>query len=598
MSPRSFLKPRRAAVLGGVLFLAVGCSDETRLPTSPDPEPEARLAGIDIGLQLTCEADVASGTLSCGTAEAARGGISPQDVTVGNGVYSRMVSTNVVNDGTTLSADVRVQNLLAQAMGTPDGTTSTGVIVFFHSGPTNGVTVANPDGRRRFTAANQPFFRYEQILQPLETSAPRTWRFNLNGASSFTFTVLIRTKLPDESVVLPFAQAAQQVGAGREYACALRNDGRAFCWGLNSQGQLGNGTNASSLTPVPVAGGLTFTSLSVAQDYACALTASGQAYCWGDNQTGQLGDGTTTSRNVPAPVAGGLVFTGLDAGLSHACGITSSGAAHCWGSNGVKLSSGVLGRQGALGTTSTETCAGQPCSTTPVPVSGGHAFTSISTGLWSTCGTASGGAAYCWGWGRWGQLGIGSREDSNFSPLPVAGGIRFASASVGATYACGISPAGVAYCWGGTLVLSGGDLVPNYGQLGNGSIAGSTTPVPVAGGLTFTSVSAMDANNIYGHTCAVAVGGAAYCWGANREGGLGFAASEPCRQEIRQIPCVTTPGQVSGTHRFTQLATGMEFTCGVSIAGAVYCWGRNDTGQLGDGTTSSRVAPGRVTGLN
>ena len=221
--------------------------------------------------------------------------------------------------------------------------------------------------------------------------------------------------------------------------------------------------------------------------YGCGLTPSGAAYCWGHNWAGQLGDSSTNGRFWPAPVAGARTFAQVSAGYMHTCAVTSTGAAYCWGSGYLGVADGGLWHP------------------TPVAVSGGLTFSSVSVGYDHACGLATDGVAYCWGSNRAGQLGIGSSDEFRETPVAVAGGLHFASLSAGPFHTCGVTTSGAAYCWGDN----------GYGQLGIGSAAGteecvystfgpcSRTPVAVAGGLVFSSVSPG-----WTHTCGVATSGA------------------------------------------------------------------------------------------
>ena len=248
---------------------------------------------------------------------------------------------------------------------------------------------------------------------------------------------------------LTFARLA----AGDDHTCGVTSGGAAHCWGSNSYGQLGDGSTTTYRgTPVAVAGGLTFASLTAGGSHTCGLTGSGIAYCWGDNFYGQLGDSSTTQRTAPVAVAGGLSFASLTAGRSYTCGLTSGGAAYCWGSN----SSGQLGD----GSTTQRTM--------PVAVTGGLTFASLVAGGSHTCGLTSGGMAYCWGYNLLGQLGDGSTTQRT-APVAVAGGRTFASLVTGSSHTCGPASSGTAYCWGFNA----------YGQLGDGSLSGSTIPVAV-----------------------------------------------------------------------------------------------------------------------
>jgi alpha-tubulin suppressor-like RCC1 family protein len=182
--------------------------------------------------------------------------------------------------------------------------------------------------------------------------------------------------------------------------------GAAYCWGRNTQGQLGDGTLALKRSPVAVSGGLLFIRIHSGGngESTCALTAGGAVHCWGDNGFGQLGDGTQTRRTAPVAVSGGLSFDALSASGQHTCGRTGAGAVHCWGNN----SFGQLGD----GTTTRRL--------TPVPVGGGLSFTAIAAGDFHTCAITAAGAAYCWGYNVEAQLGDNTTQQRN-SPTRVNG---------------------------------------------------------------------------------------------------------------------------------------------------------------------------------
>ncbi|HKU61759.1 MAG TPA: hypothetical protein VJQ44_11120 [Gemmatimonadales bacterium] len=143
-------------------------------------------------------------------------------------------------------------------------------------------------------------------------------------------------------------QQYRQVDAGQYHTCAVTTANRAFCWGKNSFGALGNGTRSSSRAPKAVSGGLSLDRISAGEDLTCAESTGNRVYCWGLNS---VGDGTFNNRLTPVPVAGGLLFTQASAGVD-GCAI-SGGRVYCWG----------FGDQGYLGNGSTEN------SPSPVPVS-------------------------------------------------------------------------------------------------------------------------------------------------------------------------------------------------------------------------------------
>ena len=359
------------------------------------------------------------------------------------------------------------------------------------------------------------------------------------------------TSAPFDVTLLSFAA----VSAGADHSCGVTPAGAAYCWGLNSSGQLGDGTATRSTSPVLVAGGVSFAAVRAGAVHSCGVTAAGVAYCWGDNSTGLLGDGTTTSSTSPVLVAGGVSFAAVSAGVYHSCGVTVGGAAYCWGDN----TFGELGD----GTTTNRS--------SPVLVAGGVSFAAVSPGYIHSCGVTAAGAAYCWGYDGQGQLGDGTSTSST-SPVLVAGGLNFAAVSAGGGESCGVTAGGVAYCWGDNVA----------GELGDGTTINKSSPVLVAGGVSFAAVSPG-----YIHSCGVTAAGAAYCWGHNYlwgELGDGTTTSK------------SSPVLVAGGVNFAAVSAGVWYSCGVTAAGAAYCWGDNNYGELGDGTTTTRLSPVRVVG--
>jgi len=137
----------------------------------------------------------------------------------------------------------------------------------------------------------------------------------------------------------PIAVAGNQrwlsVAPGTTHTCGVATTGDAYCWGMQTRSQLGLGTTTPTtlLVPTPVVGGLRFSQLVSGDFHSCALTSAGDAYCWGENTNGQLGTGASGDRAVPTAVAGGVRFRALSAGASHTCGIDLSDAVWCWGAN-------------------------------------------------------------------------------------------------------------------------------------------------------------------------------------------------------------------------------------------------------------------------
>jgi len=235
------------------------------------------------------------------------------------------------------------------------------------------------------------------------------------------------------------------------------------------------------------------------------------------------------------PASATLAPVQVVTGASHTCALAPSGQAYCWGDNG----------NGQLGDNTTTDRS------TPVAVQqGGVTFSSITAGLTYTCGLTSAGAAWCWGDNGQGRLGDNTTTERH---LPVAvqqGGVTFTSITGGADHTCGLTSAGAAYCWGANW----------YGQLGDNTTTERDVPTAVQQGpVTFSSITASDA-----HSCGLTGAGATYCWGINWAGQLGDNTTTE-----RDVPTAVQQGPVT----FSSITASYYHTCGLTSAGAAWCWG-------------------------
>jgi alpha-tubulin suppressor-like RCC1 family protein len=232
------------------------------------------------------------------------------------------------------------------------------------------------------------------------------------------------------------------VSAGTYHTCGRRGTGRLFCWGSDGYRQLGNGTtDVDRPTPSAVAGGITdWRSFSAGGGHTCAVRANHRAYCWGLDATGQLGDaGTATNQPTPRPVAGGATnWTRISAGGDHTCGLQSTGRLYCWGEDG----DGQLGNGGGVS---------DPDRDVPVPVVGGAVWSSFDAGFSNTCARRRTARLFCWGTGALGQNGNGSGGASSqvYAPLETFGGATdWTMVSMGWVHGCARITTGRLYCWG------------------------------------------------------------------------------------------------------------------------------------------------------
>jgi len=349
------------------------------------------------------------------------------------------------------------------------------------------------------------------------------------------------------------------IAVGDWHSCALTRAGGVQCWGNNRHGQLGDGTTISRSTPVDVTGLASgVIKISAGPASTCALTREHGVKCWGDNRHGQLGDGTTISRSSPVNVVG--LASGVDAiavGGLLACAVVRVGPVRCWGTL-------PTGETAVLRTTPTD-----------VPGLGGAA---ISAGYDYVC--AVGDRAMCWGANDHGQLGDGTRIARAF-PVQVLGHPNGAFAiHAGSRHTCALAWNGQRDVWPNREMKCWG--ANDYGQLGDGSTADRTVPVTVAG-LEGVAVVGMAVGG--DHTCAETEAGVR-CWGSNRRGQLGNDTISSSR-----VPVPVTGLPAHGLA--VDAGPSGEHTCALVGDGAM-CWGRNDSGQLGDGTMIASSVPVEV----
>jgi hypothetical protein len=333
-------------------------------------------------------------------------------------------------------------------------------------------------------------------------------------------------------------------------------------------------------------------SISAGDGHACAVIEGGAAYCWGDNTWGELGGGLPDSLcgfpmycNVqPLLVTGTHRFSALEARFGHACGVTTDRRLWCWG--------------------------------VPYPIEAGGSFcipmdSDLSLGCWPEpalldpafaaveawpggahgCALSTTGMVACWGDGRGNRLGTsfppgyctelapgggGPEYPCARNPAPIADPGTFSAVRSGGSHSCALTSTGEIRCWGNN----------GEGQLGRGTLGGDALPGPVDGDRAY---SALDAGSA--HTCALS-DGRALCWGRNGEGQLGSTENAGCEASP---PVACRPVEVAGGP-YTRIDAGANHTCALDAAGAAWCWGGNDQGQLGTGMTTPSPVPVRVTG--
>jgi len=415
------------------------------------------------------------------------------------------------------------------------------------------------------------------------------------------------------------------VAAGYFHACALLNTGRVWCWGDNGNGELGNGTTTASDVPVPTPlEGATVVAAGAAD--SCAITSGGDLKCWGNNFVGQLGIGNFTDAHVPTQVASlnsGVSQVGLGEDFGCALAATPGATVVCWGDadgNG-QLGNGNFSEDNPFPSTAFGLQlppAGGPGGPAQIAVGGHHA-----------CVVLTSARVECWGSNFFGSLGNGTRLDRAIPtptiglPLPLH---SVNAVTSGVMTSCAVTAGFGAACWGqmtgdgspltavhtsavavknlppgavsqvsagygGCALIRTGGLATglrcwganDWGELGNGNTKSSVVPVKVSSISNAESVASGAT-----HVCALVHNGGAWCWGENNWGQLGNGTTSNS----------SVPVSVTGLpSNMAQVAAADDHTCALLKNQTVKCWGLNNVGQLGDGTTSNRITPVAVAGL-
>jgi alpha-tubulin suppressor-like RCC1 family protein len=268
-----------------------------------------------------------------------------------------------------------------------------------------------------------------------------------------------------------------------------------------------------------------------------------------------------------APV---LSVEAVSLGMTHSCALLSAGNVRCWGD----ATFGKLGYGDTNNVGDDET----PASAGDVDVGG--AVVQITSGQAHTCALLTGGKVRCWGYGEWGQLGYGNKDNVGADATPAsAGDVDVGGAVIqigaGGDYTCALLAAGTVRCWGygATGALGYG----NSETIGDDETPASAGDVDVGGTVVQIAVG-------YAHTCALLATGAVRCWGTGEYGELGYASTNDVGNAASQTPA--SAGDVDVGGKTAQVASGGVHTCVRLDTGAVRCWGGDFSGDLGYGNTT------------
>lgn len=399
------------------------------------------------------------------------------------------------------------------------------------------------------------------------------------------------------------------VSSGSNHTCALLSDGTVNCWGLNSLGQLGDGTTTQRVDPVQVLNLNKVTAIATGGYYTCALINNSGAtsvWCWGHNNFGQLGNGNITNSSSPVQVlvSSGVPLTGVKAistGGYHTCAVLDNNTIKCWGKD----------MQGQLGN---GTMDSNPHSY-PIQVPSFTDVKSISTGMNHTCAVKNNNTAYCWGVGGSQQLGNGYNADKSTPQQVKKSSINsnqacqnsanyleeVESIDAGTSHTCAVVNSGgskTAYCWG---LNSKGPIGDGNSGAASYTMCATQQVLTSAGGPVLSGVESItvgggnNADTGPGHTCAVVNSGGSrtvWCWGSNSYGQLGNGATDTNAHPYPIQVLTSAGGSALTDAESISISAGYIFyNCARLSNNTIWCWGYNSYGQLGNGGISDSNKP-------
>lgn len=418
----------------------------------------------------------------------------------------------------------------------------------------------------------------------------RNRRVIFGGCCTFIATVIISAVwLISNFSVNALAIRIVKVSNGSYHSFGLTSDGRIYAWGRNTSGELGIGTTLAR-SNVPIAVKTTGTPMDgkvVKQvegggryegSHSIALASDGTVYTWGLNQYGQLGNNTTINSRSPVAVqAAGTPMEGktivqIAAGADHSLALDSDGALYAWGSN-------AYGQLGNGTTTNSSVPVAVKIAGTPLA---GKTIVQIAAGANHNMVLTSDGAVYIWGWNYHGQLGNNTKTNSNTIVAvqtigtPLAGK-KIVKIAAGQGHSLALADDGTVYTWGRN----------DTGQLGNNTTTDAMLPVAVTvNGTPMSNKTIVEIASGARHSLAIDSSGKVYAWGHNGSGQLGNNSTVNALTPVAvQAPADKNIIQVSGSGWLGASSSALTSN------GAVYSWGRDLDGQLGDGTNNDSSVP-------
>jgi len=341
-----------------------------------------------VALNVTVAAPTDSGFLT----------VFPAGATQPTASTLNFVSGQVVPNGTVVKVGTGGQISLFANSGCPQVIVD---VLGYYTDPNPTTTTTSSSSTSTTTPVNPGALNFTQVSAGdahtcgiTTGGAAYCWGYNLDGELGNNST----TNSSRPVAVSGFTSGVTQISAGVSHTCAVRSEA-AYCWGSNLSGQVGDGSLIEQIAPIQVvdlASGVA--QVTVGYEHSCARTLDGALVCWGGNDYGQLGN-ASNARSLTPVLVQGLTSGALDveAGGFTTCGVSSAGAALCWGYG----FNGQLGNGGTADST-------VPVAVATLTSS----ITAVTTGGFPGCARRTTGAVSCWGDNLYGQLGIGTTTRS------------------------------------------------------------------------------------------------------------------------------------------------------------------------------------------
>jgi len=352
----------------------------------------------------------------------------------------------------------------------------------------------------------------------------------------------------------------QKISMGDEFSCGLKTGGNTFCWGENDVGQIANGDFINQFSIVQISG-VAFDEIKAGQDHVCALKADKTLWCWGGNYDGQLGIGNSSNINIVQQVGLESNWEFLSVGGASSCAINTNSDLYCWGYNEY----GQLGNGSMVDVN------------TPLLIQANSDWVYVTRAWRSVCGLKQDNSVLCWGGNDHGQLGLGNRGGT-LVPQLISEGKLWNQITTEENFSCALDNINQIWCWGRNL----------DSQFGNNSVLSSKIPLLVNQDTDWVLLASGDY-----HACGIKSGGSLWCWGDNGSGQLGDGTYTDKSSAV----------QVGVDTDWLSVNAGTEHTCAQKTNKSLYCWGWNEYGQIGNGdndfhNTPQLIDPGALTWLS